>query len=254
MNEPLESIGEIYDAIGDVDRWRRLSDRLAGGELSPEMQWHLEIGRRAHEKHLRLNGSVETLMTVHDQVAFGVLLVDRHRRVLRANDLATRLLAGETGLLLVNQRVTATDTSEATLLHDAIERASAGTTHGHAARGPFILVTRTGRQPLFVVVLHADREITGEVEEGRPVGLMLIDPELAPLPGSEVLRALFGFTAREAELAALLMTGVSLEEASRALGVAISTARTFLAHVTAKTDSCGQAELMKRLLAVPHVT
>ena len=59
---------------------------------------------------------------------------------------------------------------------------------------------------------------------------------------------------REAELAALLMKGMRLEEAAHALGVAISTARTFLAHITAKTDSHSQSELMKGLLAIPHVT
>ena len=84
--------------------------------------------------------------------------------------------------------------------------------------------------------------------------LLLFDPALVPPPGTSVLRALFGFTPREAELAALLMQGVGVEEAARMIGVTVSTARTFLASLAAKTDTHTQAALVRQLLAIPRAS
>jgi DNA-binding CsgD family transcriptional regulator len=82
----------------------------------------------------------------------------------------------------------------------------------------------------------------------------MIDSEGSGVPAINVLRGLYGFTQREAEFAALLMRGLSIKESAGALGVTVATARTFLARVTAKTDSHSQAELMARLLAVPQIS
>ena len=72
------------------------------------------------------------------------------------------------------------------------------------------------------------------------------------MPTGGTLRALYGFTAREAEFALQLMRGSSVKDASATLGVSMTTARTFLAQITAKTDCHSQGQLMVRLLATPR--
>jgi DNA-binding CsgD family transcriptional regulator len=46
---------------------------------------------------------------------------------------------------------------------------------------------------------------------------------------------------------------LSVEEAAQALNVGITTARSFLSQVTAKTGSHGQFELLQRLLSIPGI-
>ena len=72
---------------------------------------------------------------------------------------------------------------------------------------------------------------------------MLLDPEAAPGTNETLLEDLYGLTPREAELALLLMAGLTLEEAARGLRVTTNTVRTLLKRVTAKTDSRSQADL-----------
>jgi len=247
----VESIADIYDAVGDVNRWQHLNDRLArAGPPSTEVAWHLAIGRRAHEQHVRLNEELAAFLSVHDQLTLGVIVLDGEGRILAANIVAARHLADAGALTRHGDRVQAVAVSEHSALSNAIKEASSQ----EAPRNPFVVLTRERRSPLSVVVVRAGRQAERAPNESRSVALLLIDPDLRTPPGTDVLRALFGFTTREAELAAILMNGCSLEEAAHALGIAITTARTFLAHITAKTDSHSQPELMQRLLAIPHVT
>ena len=83
MDDLSESIEEIYEAVGDADRWQRLRERLARvPHLSTELAYHFETARRAHEEHTRLADGIDTLAGVHDQLALGALVLDRDRRLL----------------------------------------------------------------------------------------------------------------------------------------------------------------------------
>jgi len=253
MDDLSESIGEIYDAIGDADRWQRLNERLAESpELSSDIEHHLETARRAHEEHTRLIGDIETLANVLDQLALGALVVDGNGALLRANASAARLLADADGLMLVANRVRASDADDDTRLQSAIEQAATGDGNEHGFDMAFVGVGRRSREPLSVLALLSMAPGLRFFENRLPVTLLVVDPDLAVVPPRATLRALYGFTAREAEFAALLMRGSSVKDASVALGVSMATARTFLAQITAKTDSHSQAELMMRLLAIPR--
>ena len=176
MTDIPDSIAEIYDAIGDVERWRRLTERLsATQELPAEIQWHLEIGQRAHAQHVDLTAQIGTLMTVHDQLAYGALMVDRDGRLLRANVTALRLLESRTGVRLVDERVETTSASENAVLYATIERASSAL-EPHAPHNPFVLVTRADNQPLSILVLRPDQLLARLLEPHRAVALLLIDP------------------------------------------------------------------------------
>jgi DNA-binding CsgD family transcriptional regulator len=249
-------VEEIYDAIGDVERWRQLNERLgvseASGALSHEVQLHLGNARRAHERHVTLMNDVEAFLNVLDRVALGALLVERDGRLLRANASAMRLLASRNGLAVVSDRVSATHDAGNASLYEALGRASSRHAVLNERVGPFVLARRPGRTPLSIVVLGGPGSAVPGFED-LPVALLVVDPDVLILPGAVLLRELFGFTAREAEFAELLMKGLSVEEAARALGVGITTARTFLSQVTAKTDSHGQLESLQRLLTIPGI-
>ncbi len=249
--DEIEIIAAIYDAVGDVERWRLLTERLAATPLTAEIEYHIGLARAAHEQSLHLAGEVAALSSVYAQLALGALIVDQGGQVLKVNDMADRVLAQRAGLLLEDNRLQVTDADVNAALYTALARE---TNDAGSGRTPFLVVPRLDKPPLAIFVLQLDDTIQQFFEHRRVAALLLIDPDQATAPSAHVLRALFGFTARESECASLLMQGHTLDEAARALGVTRNTARTFVAQMTAKTDSHGQAELMGRLLAIPQVT
>ena len=245
------AIGEIYDAIGDARRWHALNERLgAGPPLAPELAHHLAIARRAHETHLRLAGGIDTWMGIYDQLALGALVVREDAWLLHANDTARYLLTEGNGLALADAHVRAADPRDDARLQDAIARAAASA-DGHPD-ATFIAVARQAKPPLSVVTVPSSDRGARSLEGRLPVMLVVIDPASTVMPAVGTLRALYGFTAREAEFALSLMQGLSVEHAAAALGVSMATARTFLSQIAAKTSCHSQGELMVRLLATPR--
>jgi DNA-binding CsgD family transcriptional regulator len=252
--DEIEALGEIYDAIGDAERWRRLEERLATvPQISAEIEKHVAIARRAHESRLTVSRQIELLSNVHNQITLGAILVDRNGMVARVNDTATHVLSDRDGLEVVDGRLRAIHRSDDARLTDAIARlASAEGAHSYL-RSVFIRVTRPGRQPLIVLVVRQALASRSFLDDQSLAMLLVVDPDRTASPPIDTLRRLYGFTEREAEFAVLLMRGLDVKEAALALGVAVTTARTFLAQVRGKTDSHNQSELMLRLLAIPQV-
>ena len=248
-----ELIGDIYGAVGDVELWRRLNERLTMAALHPpEIETHLEVARRAHEEHLRLLGRIETFESVYDQLALGVLVVDRAGSLVRANHTATYLMAERDGLELVDNGVHARDPQDDAHLQKAIMEAATCAGEHADPDMPIVCVARPDKRPLSVLAVRSTSPTFRFSDNRLTVTLVVIDPDRAVVPG-ETLRALYGFTPREVEFAILLMQGLSVKDAASVLRVSTTTARTFLAQVTAKTDSHSQAELMVRLLAIPRM-
>lgn len=246
----MDLIRDIYEAVGDEGRWARLPERLAGAESAPEIARHVELARRAHERHAQLARDVAALSGAYDQLAVGALVVDWNAGLRHGNMEGIRALNEGVGLELDDGRVRSADPdADATLRASVAEAARA---HG-IPRTALVLVRRPGRAPLSLFVMRAGDAPPGLVDSHHPVLLLLVDPERSPMAGPETLKATFGFTPREAECAGLLMRGCSLEDTARALGVTRNTVRTFLAHMAAKTDSHSRPELIARLFAIPQL-
>lgn len=87
--------------------------------------------------------------------------------------------------------------------------------------------------------------------ESEPQALILMtDPSKPGLPASETLQVLFGLTGAEARLALALAAGKSLEEHAIESRIAMSTARTQLNNIFAKTGARRQAEVVSRILSL----
>ena len=74
-------------------------------------------------------------------------------------------------------------------------------------------------------------------------------PDLAGLPEGARLRAEFGLTKAEARLALRLAEGSSLASAAQAFNVKLTTIRSQLQQVFAKTGTCRQTELVATILS-----
>jgi DNA-binding CsgD family transcriptional regulator len=69
-----------------------------------------------------------------------------------------------------------------------------------------------------------------------------------PLPDLESLRRRYGLTKAEADVALRVLDGTGLAPIAEELSISLSTVRTHLRHVFAKTDTHRQAELVRLLL------
>lgn len=75
-----------------------------------------------------------------------------------------------------------------------------------------------------------------------------------PVPATEALQEYFDLTSAEVKLAQSLARGVSLEQAARHLNIKMSTARTQLAAIFAKTGSQRQGKLIAILSRIAHLS
>jgi DNA-binding CsgD family transcriptional regulator len=80
--------------------------------------------------------------------------------------------------------------------------------------------------------------------------VILIDLERWPQPSAATLQKMFALTPAEAKLAILISRGEQLADVAESCGVSISTARTQLASIFAKTHTKRQAELVALLARV----
>lgn len=74
------------------------------------------------------------------------------------------------------------------------------------------------------------------------------DPDTAVRVPRDMLISLFGLTAREAQLAELLASGLGLDAAAEQLGITRESARTYLKRVLGKTRTRRQSELVSLLV------
>ncbi len=90
----------------------------------------------------------------------------------------------------------------------------------------------------------------GETKLGRNGAAVLVikDPEAVPETSVQSLQRLYGLTATEAAFVAAFVEETSLRRTAERLSLTMSSARTYLKRVFAKTEVNSQAALMKRVL------
>ena len=92
----------------------------------------------------------------------------------------------------------------------------------------------SSRRPLALVV-SPTRNGASPLGRSHAVSIAFADPERAPEPDADLLARLYGFTAREAAVAALLLQGLSPNEAAGELAMTENTVRTHIRHLFDKT-------------------
>jgi PAS domain S-box-containing protein len=178
-----------------------------------------------------------------DLVATAMVVVDRERRLLLANDSGKRLLA-EGGALQLRDGVVEATIGGGEELLAAIGAAQSG------AMGT-VLLPRFGKRPMVarISVLQA-----AQAGPGEPPVVIAVNREEA---GADIAPALliqtFRLTPAEARLVAELVTGKGLPELAVEFGLSVSTLRNQLKSVFRKTGTSRQSELVSRVLssAVP---
>jgi DNA-binding CsgD family transcriptional regulator len=95
-----------------------------------------------------------------------------------------------------------------------------------------------------------DVEPAAEFAKGS-VLLLLFDPDNVPRTFIDWIGRQFGLTPAEQRLAEQLVNGVPLADAAEALGIRVTTARTRLKAIQAKTHCHRQSDLVRLALSIP---
>ncbi|MGD9739261.1 MAG: helix-turn-helix transcriptional regulator [Bauldia sp.] len=199
----------------------------------------LTTQRMIHLSEVESDASHQVL----NQSRRAILLLDNAHRVVFANETAAIMLSAEDILGVRGSQVTALNRGDERRFRETVESA----------------VAVPGEQK--IMVLHgtrSDEQVTASVvgiaappasplDFGivRPTTLMIITQrsertEVAP----EFLETVFGFTAKEAQVASLLVSGLELGEVALALSISRETVRHHLKSLFSKTHTHSQRELV----------
>ena len=208
---------------------------LAGlmGRLGQAAALSEALGRAA------LDGTLRGL----DQVAQAALALDGAGRVIGANPRAEALFdaafrVADGGLRIADPRA-----------RDEVAALVAALSPGRAPPPGPILVAWRDRRPLVLRALALAESVRSPFLGARAL-LLVTDLEAERRPDPALLTQIFGLTAAEARLAALLAGGASLDEAADGLGLAVETVRSQIKAVVAKTGTGRQGALVS-LLGAP---
>lgn len=238
-----------------ISVWRRIDQGPMGEDgnrllnlLVPHIQKALEIRQVLGVTQQRLAGGE----AMADASSTATFLLNRQGCLIHSSAAADSLVSDKTAVALQNGVLVAADVQSRDSLRALVMRAAS---HAYAPPAPAPThaqsLPRTGsRQPLQLIATplphtHRDRS-------GADLLLLVTGPESSFCYPDTVLRALYGLTPAETEIANGLLTGYSLQEIASLRRVSIGSKRNQLKSKLSKTSTARQSDLMRLLMALPH--
>lgn len=210
--------------------------------IMPHLQTALQVRRMIGAAEYRAR-TAETLL---DTTPTASILLDNKSRVVYMNKAAQTLTLEGDGLRLQTDRLTPSDASHRTAFQSLVRNAS-----DQRATGAAIALERpSGKRALQVLVTpfrNAD-----PYHSSASVLVLATDPERVVHFPDAILRALYGVTPAETEIANGLLTGFSLDEVAMLRKVSVTTVRSQMKSLLGKTDTRRQGDLIRLLSALPR--
>jgi len=173
--------------------------------------------------------------TALDCMCFGVALLDGDARVLLLNRVAKQILDDEDGLALVGGRLTLMYGNNAHLAQ-SLEQQDIS----RAFRAP-------KRKSGDYLMLVAPLPLSSDVPLSKAHLVVIDDPASDPPDNADLLGELYELTPAQARLAWHIACGYTLVECAEFLSVSVTTVKSHLRELFAKTDTHRQADLARLL-------
>jgi len=181
------------------------------------------------------------------ELSLGSMVIDCGGRVLVKNMVADRMLQARDGFYLRDGVLQCTDARDQRQLKSLLGRYGSGVPE--QLRQESIKIRRGSAEQSWSVLLRPSRARPGLQENASATVVVLLrDAGKKPEVSDATLIELFGLTRAEAALAARLVRGQSVNEASAELGISRFTARAQLASVFARTGTHRQSQLVSQIL------
>jgi len=224
------------------------SDTLLLKTLMPHLQ-------RALALQLRIAGletSAASALDVLDAFPYGIVLISADVKVLLLNRFAQAIIDQHDGLMVFRQNLCTQRTEDTRRLQKLIHASVATSLEGGLRAGGTMNVSRPSHRCSYNVLVTPVnlRPILPSAQQPAAAAF-ISDPECQFETPVQTLGHLFALSHAEARLAAVLIKGYSLREASEELGVSLSTVRTHLKKLFEKTGTNRQATLIRAFLMSP---
>lgn len=185
-------------------------------------------------------GTPTSLELVLDELAYGVAVTTGNGELLHANHAARHELGRQQALWVQNGRLRVRSPQDHQVLQQALAKAATG------RRSLITLGAADARLSLAVVPMR-------RLQEGGPIHAALVFSR--PSVCGSLMLCFFArnhsLTAAEENVLAILCQGHSAPEIARQLQVAVSTVRSHVRSLCAKTRSSGVRELVNRVAMLP---
>jgi DNA-binding CsgD family transcriptional regulator len=216
--------------------------------LAPHLNRALRVTLRNREMEHRALALAE----MSDRALAAVVLTDAVGRVAEANTLARAILEERDGLHIRDGILSAARGNDNARLVLLILEAADGLDALTFIRKSSVMqiVRPSCRRPLALVV-SPTRNAASPFGRSHAVTIAFADPERAPEADVDLLARLYGFTAREAAVAVLLVQGRSPGEAAAELAMTWNTVRTHIRHVLDKMGVDRLVDLVRLLMQGP---
>lgn len=201
-----------------------------------------ESDRNRRKELLNIKFERDALAAVLDYFPIGIVILDECLEPLQMNRVARELLGQESSRTGRNKG-SADGPSMPQLMGiigDLMEQHSEKPVRFHQIHGR----TRSVKQAYEMLLVSLE----DQPEEKRPTVIFLCDPKQKEISDPKILMETYGLTRSEAIVAAMIVDGHSLEDIAEELGVEMSTARSHLKRVFAKTETHRQSDLVRMLM------
>lgn len=202
----------------------------------------LQIGTTASPVAHVPDSAQTGLSLLMDELAYGVLLISARGQLLHANLSARQELSSGKVLCIHAGHVHTVDAGQARLLAQALAKAETG------RRSLIPLRSSTGRLEVAVVPLRTERG-----DEAPVVALFFSRASVCDAVMLCFFARAHGLTPTEEQVLAILCQGYSAPEAALQLKVAVSTIRSHIRSLCAKTHSNGVRALVGQLAVLPPI-
>ena len=210
---------------------------------------HLRASLEIYSVIRREQGMRAALSETLDQLDVGTFILDACGKVMVSNRSGQNLVHSGKGISLIDSRLVfarKTDNGRLSVLVGKAFDWSQSNRKGAWIDG--LSVDCDDGHVLGVLVKAIANSAQFDGELGPRVALYIRDPDQQrPLP-ERLISRLFGLTTREAKLAQLLSSGMSLAEAADQLNIRINTARTYSKTIFSKVGVHRQSQLVRLIL------
>jgi DNA-binding CsgD family transcriptional regulator len=241
----ISAFHQAHDRRFDADDLQLL------GALMP----HLHRAIQLHQRLTRLEAERDATAEAFQRLRVATIFLDAKGHVSFVNARAAEILAAHDGLTIRRRMLSAGLTHETATLHRLIAEAIATTTGTALHSGGALAVSRPSGKRAYGLLVTPLRGANHYVQHGAAAAaVFLSDPDRDDTSDVAMFRALFGLTAAESRVAALIAQGKSFAEVLDHLEISAATGRTHLKNIFAKTATRTQAQLVRLLLSsVPRV-
>jgi len=211
--------------------------------ISPHVSRALDIRDRLAIAEVR----ADTLARSLDVISFGVMVLDCSGKLLEVNTVAQELLRSDNGIC---RKPDGSFCLQEPAGSQLLQWISSGKPPAACTDG-LLHARRANALPLSVMVTSLPILSTSWMR-GDPRWLILVfDPERRVQASFEMIARDLGISAREAEVAAVLVSGYNVKEVSQRLGVSEHTIRSQLKSIFRKTETRSQSDLIQRIALGP---